>query len=120
MKFIAILLAALASVPVAAQETADPVQLSLEQQTSLRCAAAFALVASQQQAGLAEALSLPPLQERGREFFVRYSAQLMDETGMNRAQVAGLLTSEAQKLLAEDNVEQIMPACLMLLDASGL
>ncbi len=102
--------------PAAAREP----QLSIEQRTGLRCAAAFALVAQAQARGDAEALSLPPLATRGREFFVRFSAQLMDDTGMTRDAVAGLLAAEAQALGAGSDVRQVMPACILLLDASGI
>lgn len=95
-------------------------QLSIEQRTGLRCAAAFALVAQAQARGDAEALSLPPLATRGREFFVRFSAQLMDDTGMTRDAVAGLLAAEAQALGVGGDVRQVMPACILLLDASGI
>lgn len=120
MRFLPLFLAALASAPLAAQDSSAAPRLSLEQQTALRCSAAFALVADAQARGDAEARSLPPLQQRGREFFVRFSAQLMDETGMDRQQVAALLSAEALSLRGEGQVKQVMPACLLLLDASGL
>lgn len=120
MRILPILLAAALSVPLGAQESAAPPPLSLEQQTALRCAAAFAIVAEEQARGVAEAQSLPPMAERGREFFVRVSAQLMDETGMAREEVAALLSAEARTLRDEGLVAQVMPACLLLLDASGL
>ena len=106
-----------ASAPVAAQ---GGFQLSLEQQTALRCSAAFAIVADGQARGNSEAVRYPPLGKRGREFFVRASAQLMDETGMDREDVAALLSAEAQKLWDEGRIDDVMPACLLLLDASGL
>lgn len=103
--------------PLAAQ---DAPSLTIEQRTGLRCAAAFAITAKAQARGDAEAQSLPPLGTRGREFFVRFSAQLMDDTGMTRDAVAALLTAEAQALGETGAVKQVMPACLMLLDASGM
>ncbi len=105
---------------LAAQPATPAPQLSIEQRTGLRCAAAVALVAQAQARGDAEALSLPPLAVRGREFFVRFSAQLMDDTGMTRDAVAGLLAAEAQVLGAGGGVRQVMPACILLLDASGI
>lgn len=113
-------LAALAALPLSAQDAAPPALLSLEQRTGLRCAAAFALLAQAQARGNAEALSLPPLAERGREFFVRFSAQLMDDRGLTREAVAGLLGEEARALAAGDTLQQVTPACLVLLDASGV
>ena len=87
----------------------------------MRCAAAFALVAQAQAAGDAEALAYPALGERGREFFVRTAARLIDETGLDRNGVAQLLSAEAGRLTQEEGaLERTMPACLMLLTASGL
>lgn len=95
--------------------------LSLEQQSGLRCAAAFALVAQAQAAGDAEALAYPALGERGREFFVRTAARLIDETGLDRDGVARLLSAEAARLAQEEGaLDRAMPPCLMLLEASGL
>lgn len=102
---------------LAAQSSTD---LTLEQKTSLRCSAAFAIIADGQQRGNAEALEYPALAERGREFFVRSSARLMDETGMDRAQISNLIQAEAQDLWDKGEVEQIMPSCLLLLNASGV
>lgn len=123
MRTLSILLAALASVPVAAQDPPmDPngTSLSLEQQTGLRCAAAFALTARQQADGDADALRYPPLAERGREFMVQFSAHLMDDADLTREQIATLLMDEAQTLYAERSIDDVMPACLLLLGASGL
>ena len=114
-------LAALVALPSSAQDAAaPPAQLSLEQRTGLRCAAAFALLAQAQARGDAEALSLPPLAQRGREFFVRFSAQLMDDRGLTREAVAGLIGDEARALSTGDTLQQVTPACLILLDASGV
>jgi len=112
------LFAALVAAPLAAQVSPS---LTIEQRTGLRCSAAFAIAAQAQARGDAEALSLPPLAQRGREFFVRFSAQLMDDTGMTRDEVAALLTTEARALSAAGGgLKQVMPACLMLLDAAGV
>ncbi|WP_454598359.1 hypothetical protein [Qipengyuania sp. SM2507] len=97
--------------------------LSLEQQSGVRCAAAFALVAQAQaqSPGDAEALEYPALGERGREFFVRTAARLIDETGLDRDGVARLLSAEAGRLAREEGaLDRAMPPCLMLLEASGL
>lgn len=112
------LFAALAAAPLAAQAAAPA--LTIEQRTALRCSAAFAITAQAQARGDAEALSLPPLATRGREFFVRFSARLMDDTGMTRDAVAALLTAEAQALAGGGELRQVMPACLLLLDAAGV
>lgn len=100
--------------------TPAPSSLSLENRTALRCAAAFAIVAEGQGRGNTESLAYPALDQRGREFFVRTSARVMDDTGMDRAAVAAALRTEAQSLSDKDEVDQIMPACLLLLQASGI
>lgn len=118
----ALLLAAISAPPVIAQDDASQAkpQLSLEQTTAIRCSAAFAIVTMRQAQGDANALAYPPLTDRGREFFVRSSARIMDENKISREAVAALLQAEAQKLSEGDAVDQIMPSCLLLLEASGL
>lgn len=101
-------------------QAAPAPDLTLQQRTSMRCAAAFAIVAQGQQAGNRQALAFPALGNRGKEFFVRASAKLMDETGLSREQVSAVLSAEAQALWDGQLTEQVMPACLSLLDASGL
>ncbi len=97
--------------------------LSLESRTALRCSAAFALVADGQARSDKDALTYPALGQRGREFFVRASARVMDDTGMDRDAVAAALMTEAQRLWAAGGftgeIDQIMPSCLLLLDTSG-
>lgn len=90
-------------------------QLSLEQRMLLRCSAAFALVANRQQAGEAWALDYPPLAERGQEFFVRGTARLADETGVEVPAFAPLLRAEAVSLLDRPLLLQVLPVCLTLL-----
>ena len=85
-----------------------------------RCAAAFAIVADGQARGKKDALAYPALDQRGREFFVRSSARVMDDTGMDRAAVAAALQAEAKDLWDKDAIGQIMPSCLLLLEASGV
>ncbi|MFN7157444.1 MAG: hypothetical protein ACK4MR_01965, partial [Erythrobacter cryptus] len=64
--------------------SAAPPALAPDQRALLRCAAAFALVAEGQARGAEEALRWPALEGRGREFFVRALAQVMDEAGLDR------------------------------------
>lgn len=101
-----------------------PSALSLENRTALRCSAAFAIVADGQARGKQDALAYPALDTRGREFFVRASARAMDDTGLDRAAVAAALQTEARALWAKGGIggeiDQIMPACLLLLEASGI
>lgn len=94
--------------------------LSLEQRTMLRCSAAFAIVARQQADGKAAAKRYPPMDPRGKEFFVRASAQVMEQTRMTREQIQAVLEAEAQGLSAPGRLDAVMPACLLSLDASGL
>ena len=124
-----ILAGALAWAPPAAAETPVPLpQLSPDQATLLRCSAVFAVVATEQDRGLAAARAYPPLQQRGREYFVQASAQLMDELPASRETVQALLEREAARLRAE-RAQAANPAaaldaaiqpCLMSLAASGL
>lgn len=127
MKRIALVLALAAFAgPVAAQQTGAT--LSLEQRMQVRCSAAFAIIASEQQRGAPGAGAWPPLGERGREFFVRASARLMDELGLGREGVSALLSAEVAALQqaageAADpaaHMEGVMQPCLAALDAAGL
>jgi hypothetical protein len=112
-------LASLIASPLLAQAPAPaPQPLTLQQSTALKCSAAFARGAAAQARG--EGRDWPPLAQRGREFFVRTSAQIMDETGRSRDLVALELTRELQALAAPGALTAAMGPCLLLLDASGL
>jgi len=114
------LLALLVPGPALAQE-ADPLPpVSLEQRMLLRCSAAFSIIAGRQDHGDEEAQQYPPLAERGMEFFVQSSAQVMDGTGMDIDQLAQALEREGLQMLEDDELDAIMPVCLQLLDQSGL
>ena len=112
-------LAAPLPVPAAAQVPEAP-ELSLEHQMLVRCSAVFAVVAHRQTMGEEWALAYPAMGERGREFFVRASARVIDEAGLERAQVSTALAAEAQALRAQEDIQRVMPACLSALEASGL
>lgn len=99
---------------------AAPPNLSQEDRALLRCSAAFALVAEGQAKGNAAAKKWPPVEVRGREFFVRALARLMDETGLDRDGISQLVGAEAQAIWDNGEVEKVMPACLVMLDASGV
>ena len=99
---------------------APAAELSQENTALLRCSAAFALVSFGQEAGSEDALKWPQIDPRGREFFVRAMAKIMDDTGMDRDQVSELASAEAQKLLDADQVNSVMPACLTMLESSGV
>ena len=118
MKLVAqILSAVLLAAPAAAQA---PPQFTLEHRMLLRCSAAFALIAYRQETADADAAQYPPLKERGSEFFVRASARVMDEAGLDRAAIDAALRTEAQGLLRGGTLAAVMPVCLSALDASGL
>lgn len=111
---------ALAAQAPAEVPAATPLQLSAPSQAALRCSAAFALVSYDRAAGVPAASKWPDIDDRGREYFVRTLAKIMDETGLDRDQVAALTTNEARRLLDSGELDQVMPACLILLDASGI
>ncbi len=94
--------------------------LTQENRALVRCAAAFALVAEGQAKGNAMAKKWPPVEARGREFFVRALAQLMDATGLDRGGISQLVSAEAQGLWDRGEVDKVMPSCLVMLDASGV
>ncbi|WP_228242288.1 hypothetical protein [Porphyrobacter sp. GA68] len=103
------------SVFVAAQLTAAPApQLNAMQQGALTCSAAMALDAARGDSDAQEAA-------RGREFFVRTLAQIMDETGADRGVIAALVAAEARRLTAEPDVHaRLKPVCRTMLDTSGI
>jgi hypothetical protein len=113
------------ALPATAQTPAASPRLNLAQETSLRCSAAFGLIAYDQKRGAPGANDFPPLAERGREFFVRTTARLMDETGATREAVQALLKVRVDELqkgaIASANpsefVGRTVRACLPLLDA---
>jgi hypothetical protein len=115
------------ALPAAAQDLAQdpahgavPPALNLDQRLLLRCSATFALVAFRQEAGVDWALALPPMGERGREFFVRASALVMDETGIGPDALDRLLSAEAESIVAANQIEPMMPLCMGLLEQAGL
>ena len=58
---------------------------------------------------------------RGQEFFVRATARLMDDLGADRETIMALVKRESADLLdTPGRIDEVMPACLMMLDASGL
>ena len=111
---------ALQAAPAAPAPLPEPAPLSQDNRALLRCASAFALVARAQTQGDAEAKGWPDLTVRGREFFVRALAQLMDETGRDRVAIAALANAEAQALATSGDVPRIMPSCLLMLEAAKL
>ena len=118
----ALVLSAVAQpVPLASGEVGA--DLPIEQQTALRCATAIAIATERQRAGTAGDEDWPDLLEkqRGREFFVRSFASLIDDTGLSREELALRGRAEAENLSADPaTFDAVMPACLLMLRASGL
>ena len=114
---------AAAALSLQAAPAADPTPapaLSQENRALLRCAAAFAVVSNGQAGGDPGAQQWPALGTRGREFFVRAMAQLMDASGIDRAGITQLAGDEARALVAKDEIDKIMPSCLLMLETSGI
>lgn len=118
---------ALMTMPLAAQTPLPPEpSLTLEHQTALRCSAMFAIVAADQSRGAKWALAYPPLQLRGREYFVRTGVRLLDDSGLNRTEVQALFQREAATLRSDmartgDPAAVLagtMPLCLELLETT--
>ncbi len=59
----------------------------------------------------------PPLAVRGREYFVRLAARLMDDAGLDEAGIAAAAGREAAALRGQRGLEGTMPFCLAVLDA---
>ena len=112
IRILAVFALVTAPIPAFAQEAP---RLSLEQRMLLRCSAAFALVARGQADGDASVGVYPPMAERGREFFVRASAQVMEEAALDRAQISAALTAEAQDISDNDTLDEVMSVCLPML-----
>jgi putative Ca2+/H+ antiporter (TMEM165/GDT1 family) len=110
----------LQSAPPALVPAPEPAPLSQQDRALLRCAAAFALAARAQTEGDADARQWPDLAARGREFFVRALAQLMEAGDRDRAAIAALANAEAEALTTSGDLPKVMPACLIMLEASGL
>ena len=106
--------------PVSALQTLKaPQALREEDRAALRCSAAFALVGAQSP-GESAGDDVPDLKERGREFFVRSLATIMDERGLDRAAIEQAVRAEAEALSDKEQLDAVMPACLLMLQASGL
>lgn len=126
MKIVPLVLsAAVLAVPAAAQE---PPRFTIEHRMLLRCSAVFAVVAGEQQRGVASAAAYPALGERGREYFARTGARLMDDLKLSREQTEASMRSEAEAIQKEASeapdraayIDSLMQPCLSALEASGL
>jgi len=102
----------LGSVPLAA---ATPRPLTADERMGLTCAGAFALVAAAQARGDPAMSQYPPMAGRGREWFVRLAAQLMDDAGLDQAGIRAAAEAQAAPL-RRGGVAAVMPSCLKALD----
>jgi hypothetical protein len=119
-RLLPVLALALAAAPAVAQQPAPRPRLTDEQQTLLHCSATFALVSGRQHAGDKQALEQPDVTTRGREYFVRALAQLMDDAHLDHDTVVKLVQAEAAQLQDSPDLLKEMPRCLASLQASGL
>ena len=116
---------AAASTAAVAAPSSPPAPV-IDLQTGLQCSAAFAIVAAEQDRGVASALAWPRLKERGREFFVHVGALLMDAEHLDRPATQARFKAEVERLQAETmaapdpaaRVAAILTPCLVLLDAT--
>lgn len=119
-----------AAVPAPAPDRATPAPvtaptLTPAQREDLACAAALAIIASEQARGVTSALAYPTLVGRGRAYFVTTAERIVDETASNDEAVALALTqivTDLQAQAAQSNdpagvVEAVMTPCLAKLDA---
>lgn len=100
--------------PSAAPATPVP-PLSVEHRMVLRCGAAFAMVAFGQENGNAEALQYPPIEPAGANWFAVEVDRVMREAELSDAQIVAALSAEADAIFVNDQLDDIMPACLTLL-----
>lgn len=101
----------------------DLAQLPVGEAAAPRCGVVFAIVEGLQQAGNEGAKQWPDLaSSNGREFFVRAMAKLMDDRGLDREQVEALVHREVENLSGDDRnrIDELMPPCLLMKQASGL
>ncbi len=127
MRVFAAILALILVTPANAQPAApDLSRITDDHRAALRCSALFAIIASEQMRGVESALRLPMLDYRGREFFVRTGAKVIEEAGIPREAVARLMEDEVARLqqqaMSRENPDVVMAeamtACQPLLDAA--
>jgi hypothetical protein len=97
---------------------AEPV-LTPPQAAALRCGVVFALGAKVQAEKRPPALGWPPLGTRGKEYFVRVTAKLMDDTKASRETITAMAMRHVPALSTPGALSAAMPGCLPLLEASG-
>lgn len=119
LSFLALIPAAVAQ--TTAVQAPDFSRLTPDHRASLRCAAAFAIVATEQAGG--DALpGWPLLAVRGKRFFTDTGVAVMQEAGLDRAAVQGLIAVDVQALQTSADPDAALLAlakpCLIRLDAT--
>ncbi len=123
IKLSQVLLVGFAAIAVPHVAAAQPSVVDLD--TALRCSAAFGIVAQEQASGAGSTRTdYPPLNQRGREFFVQTAARLMDVEQLGRPAVQLRLHAEVAKIKSEVSAaadpaarfKAIMTPCLSILD----
>jgi hypothetical protein len=117
--------AAVPATPAPAPAPVNAPTLTSAQREDLTCAAAFAIIASEQARGVTSALAYPTLVSRGRSYFVTTAERIVTETGSTDDGVGLALTqivADLQTQAAQSNdpagvVDAIMTPCLAKLDA---
>lgn len=112
------MLTLLAAATLAAAPAAEPV-LTRPQAEALRCGVVFALGAKLQADKNPAANGWPSLGARGKEYFVRVTARLMDDTGASRDTLAAMAMRQIPALSDPVVLAAAVPGCLPLLEASG-
>jgi hypothetical protein len=115
-----------AAPPAMAATVAQPSELSdlpLEQAAAPRCGVVFAMVEGLQKGGSPSAKKWPDMSAaNGQEFFVQVMAKLMDDASLDQETVTALVSREVELLSVDmDNqIDELMPPCLLIKDAMGL
>lgn len=117
---LALLAAQASAAPAPAAEAKPLPDLSATQSAALRCGVAFGMVHRLQRAGDPAGTQYPAMAERGQEFFVRTTAQLMDEIDADRETIGMLVLREIKDIEGKASLHQVMPPCLAMLDAAGV
>lgn len=119
-------LAALLFAAQAASAPATVPVLTPAQRDDLTCAAAFAIIASEQERGVTSALAYPTMVARGRTYFVNTAERIVTETASSEEAIGAALTGIVQQLqsdAAQSNdpagvIDAVMEPCLKKLDAA--
>jgi hypothetical protein len=115
------------SLALAAQNpVAGPAPLTDRQQLELRCVAALAIIASEQERGAISADEYPRVVERGRTWMGLVGEAIVKDTGRSQEQVRDLIIAEVARHQASvrevaepaEVVDSEMLRCMPLLDAA--